>query len=219
LISRDAYSKEKGAYLYFAVVKGVEVKEADDEVEALLREAEEGARARLTLESLKEDPKVRAYRKFMWDMGIDPTKVRPSSEALARRALRGRLPRINSLVDLGNAISLKYLVPIGIYDLDNVVGNMTLRRAERGEPFEPIGSDPFELKGIEIVLADEKGPMHLFPYRDSRRTMVTLNTKNALVAGAGVPGVPEEDVEKAVEEIVKFLERRGAEVGEVGRTP
>jgi len=197
----------------------VEVKEADDEVEALLREAEEGARARLTLESLKEDPKVRAYRKFMWDMGIDPTKVRPSSEALARRALRGRLPRINSLVDLGNAISLKYLVPIGIYDLDNVVGNMTLRRAERGEPFEPIGSDPFELKGIEIVLADEKGPMHLFPYRDSRRTMVTLNTKNALVAGAGVPGVPEEDVEKAVEEIVKFLERRGAEVGEVGRTP
>ncbi|ABU81527.1 B3/4 domain-containing protein [Ignicoccus hospitalis] len=219
MISRDAYSKEKGAYLYFAVVKGVEVKEADDEVEALLREAEEGARARLTLESLKEDPKVRAYRKFMWDMGIDPTKVRPSSEALARRALRGRLPRINSLVDLGNAISLKYLVPIGIYDLDNVVGNMTLRRAERGEPFEPIGSDPFELKGIEIVLADEKGPMHLFPYRDSRRTMVTLNTKNALVAGAGVPGVPEEDVEKAVEEIVKFLERRGAEVGEVGRTP
>lgn len=188
MISRDAYSKEKGAYLYFAVVKGVEVKEADDEVEALLREAEEGARARLTLESLKEDPKVRAYRKFMWDMGIDPTKVRPSSEALARRALRGRLPRINSLVDLGNAISLKYLVPIGIYDLDNVVGNMTLRRAERGEPFEPIGSDPFELKGIEIVLADEKGPMHLFPYRDSRRTMVTLNTKNALVAGAGVPG-------------------------------
>ena len=219
MITRDQYAKELGAYLYYAVAKGVEVSERDEEVEGMLREAEEELRKRYTLESLREDPKVRAYRKFMWSIGIDPTKVRPASEALARRALRSSLPNINSLVDLGNAVSVKYLVPIGIYDLDNVKGEMELRRAKEGELFLPIGRGEVRLKGNELVLADEEGVMHLFPYRDSRRTMVTLETKNALVAAAGVPGVPEEDVRKAVEEILEFLKKRGAEVSEVVRTP
>ncbi len=219
MISRDPYAREKGAYLYYAVVRGVEVKEKDEEVEKLLREAEEELRKKYTLESLREDPKVQAYRKFMWGLGIDPTKVRPASEALARRALRGPLPTINSLVDLGNAISVKYLVPIGIYDLDKVVGEMELRKAKEGEKFLPIGRGEVALKGNELVLADEEGVMHLFPYRDSRRTMVTLETRNALVAAAGVPGVPEEEVRKAVEEILNFLVQRGVEVGEVVRTP
>ncbi|NPA85481.1 MAG: hypothetical protein GXO07_05720 [Crenarchaeota archaeon] len=185
----------------------------------MLRMAEEELRKRYTLESLREDPKVQAYRKFMWRIGIDPTKVRPASEALARRALRSSLPNINSLVDLGNAVSVRRLVPIGIYDLDKTAGKMELRKAEEGEPFLPIGRGEVRLEGRELVLADEEGVMHLFPYRDSRRTMVTLETKNALVAAAGVPGVPEEEVRKAVEEILEFLKKRGAEVGEVVRTP
>ena len=218
-VIRDEYAKEHGAYLYFGIVKDVEVRERDEEIESLLKNVEEEFRKKYTLESLREDPKVKAFRKFMWNLGIDPTKIRPSSEALARRALRGPLPRINSLTDLGNAISLKYLIPIGIYDLDYVVGEeLRLRRAREGEPFQPIGREDMRLKGIEIVLSDEEGAMHIFPYRDSRRTMVRLETKNALVVGAGVPGVPEEDVKSSVEEILDFLKKRGSEVSSVEKS-
>ncbi len=215
-ILRDRYSREKGAYLIYGWARGVEVREEDPKVSELLRRVEEEVREKYDLKTLKDVPIIRAYRDFMWRIGIDPTKVRPSSEALLRRALRGSLPSINSLVDLGNAISLKYLVPIGIYDLDEVAGQMTLRKAKEGETFLPIGRGEVKLKGNEIVLADEEGPMHLFPYRDSRRTMVTSKTKNALVVGAGVEGVERETVESAVKEILSFLESEGAEVsGEV----
>ena len=196
------------------MANGVEVREGDPEVTELLRRAEEEARSKYVLEKVKDVPIIRAYRDFMWRIGIDPTKVRPSSEALLRRALRGSLPSINSLVDLGNAISLRYLVPIGIYDLDRVEGSMTLRRAREGELFLPIGKGEVRLRGNEVVLSDEEGPMHLFPYRDSRRTMVTLETRRALVVGAGVKGVDEELVRKAVLEILAFLRDKGAEVSD-----
>ncbi len=218
-ITRDKYAKEHGAYLFFGIVEDVEVKERDEEVEELMRSVEEAFREKYTLEKLREDPKVKAFRKFMWSLGIDPTKIRPSSEALARRALRGPLPRINSLTDLGNAISLKYLVPIGIYDLDHVKGDeLALRKAKEGEIFQPIGRNDMTLKGNEIVLSDEEGPMHIFPYRDSRRTMIRLGTRRALVVGAGVTGVDEIDVRAAVEEILNFLEKRGARVGSVAKS-
>ncbi len=62
------------------------------------------------------------YRKF----GIDPTRVRPSSEALLRRMQKGEaLPRINSLVDVANAMSVQLQVPVGLYDLGKVVGDRT----------------------------------------------------------------------------------------------
>ncbi len=214
-IELDEYARELGAYLFYGTALGVEVREHDEEVESLLKESEEEAKAKYSIESLKEVPRIRAYRDFMWRIGIDPTKIRPASEALLRRALRGSLPRINSLVDLGNAISVKYIVPIGIYDLDNITSDLQLRKAKEGESFEPIGRGSVVLKGNELVLADNSGILHLFPYRDSRRTMVTINTKNALVVGAGVPGVELEVVKRAVEEILSFLRKRGAEVSVV----
>lgn len=213
-IARDAYAREKGAYLIYGWAEGVEVKEEDAEVTEFLRKVEEEVRRKYVLEKVKDVPVIRAYRDFMWRIGIDPTKIRPSSEALLRRALRGSIPTINSLVDLGNAVSLRYLVPIGIYDLDKAKDSMILRKAREGEIFLPIGKGEVRLNGNEVVLADEEGPMHLFPYRDSRRTMVTLDTKRALVVGAGVNGVEEELVKKAVSEILNFLREKGAEVSE-----
>ncbi|UXD21398.1 hypothetical protein IPA_03860 [Ignicoccus pacificus DSM 13166] len=211
-ITLDDYARELGAFLAYDEALNVKVLENDSDVERLLREAEEEVRRELTIENLKSNSIIRAYRDFMWKIGIDPTKIRPASEALIRRALRGNLPNINSLVDLGNAISIKYMVPIGIYDLNKIVSDLKLRRAREGEKFEPIGRGEVILKGNELVLADDVGILHLFPYRDSRRTMITLDTRNALVVAAGVPGVDIDRVKGAVHEILKFLEGKGAKV-------
>lgn len=177
-------------FLAYACVEGVSVRRGDPRAEEVLARAEEEARRLYSLPDLKDYPVVRALRRFYWRIGIDPTKQRPASEALARRVLRGRpLPRINNVVDAGNAVSLVTLVPIGIYDLDRISGPLTLREARRGEPFYPIGGEPEVLSEGQIVLADPEKVLHVFPYRDSTLTMVREVTERVLVVACGVEGM------------------------------
>ena len=158
------------------------------------------------LESLKDDPMVRAYRDFYWRIGIDPTKTRPASEALIRRFLKNQsIPKINNVVDAGNIASLKTVVPIGLYDTNNISGKLTLRFAKNGERFTDITGRTEDLQGNEIVLADSSCILHLFPHRDSQRTMINQNTKKILIVGCGVPGVPRSRVDVAAESVVSIL--------------
>lgn len=159
-----------------------------------------------TLENLKDNPVVRAYRDFYWSIGIDPTKQRPASEALARRILSGSgLPPINNVVDAGNLASVETLIPIGLYDLDKLVGKLFLRFARPGERFIDITGKVKRLDPSLIVLADEQGLIHIFPHRDSTRTMITWETKRVLIIGCGVPGVPRELVDHATSLVLHYL--------------
>ena len=174
----------------------------EGEVERLLAEL----RGRYTLEGLKDDPLVRAYRDFYWRIGVDPTKTRPSSEALVRRALRGRWPRINPVVDAGNIASARFMVPIGIYDFERFRAPLVLRLSGGGEVFYPIGGGEERLpEGVPILVDSEGRVLHLFPHRDSRLTMVRDDTRCVLVLAAGVPGVPAERLVGAVREVARLL--------------
>lgn len=114
------------------------------------------------------------YRRF----GIDPTRYRPSSEALLRRVLRGEhLPRVNSLVDVANVVSLRLQVPVGLYDLALVKGSLTLRLGRDGESYAGIRKDVVNVAG-RICMADEGGPCGN-PSADSARTMITTATERA----------------------------------------
>ena len=114
------------------------------------------------------------YRRF----GIDPTKTRPSSEALLRRALRGDpFPRINSLVDVANVMSLLAQSPVGLYDLDRVQGPLTIRVGAVGEGYEGIRKDRVNVGG-RLCVADALGPCGN-PSSDSARTMITTATERA----------------------------------------
>ncbi|MBM3897486.1 MAG: hypothetical protein FJ358_03040 [Thaumarchaeota archaeon] len=158
------------------------------------------------LESLKDNQIVRAYRDFYWRIGIDPTKTRPASEALLRRFLKNQtLPKINNVVDAGNIASVKTLVPIGLYDMNNIMGELKLRFARNGDQFTDITGSIETLQGNEVVLADESGILHLFPHRDSQRTMINDDTKKILIVGCGVPNVPRSRVDVAAEDVVSIL--------------
>jgi DNA/RNA-binding domain of Phe-tRNA-synthetase-like protein len=95
------------------------------------------------------------YRRF----GIDPTRVRPSSEALLRRLKKGEpLPRVNSLVDVANAMSVRLQVPVGLYDLDKVRGDeLVVRLGVEGESYTGIGKERVNVAG-RICVADADGP-------------------------------------------------------------
>jgi DNA/RNA-binding domain of Phe-tRNA-synthetase-like protein len=115
------------------------------------------------------------YRRF----GLDPTRHRPSSEALLRRVLRGdEFPRINSLVDIANVLSLRLQVPVGLYDLAHVRdGRLKLRLGRPGEAYTGIGKERVNVSG-RICVADAEGPCGN-PSSDSRRTMITTSTESA----------------------------------------
>ncbi len=168
----------------------------------------DGLRRRLQLnkDDLKNHPVVRAFRDFYWRLGIDPTKVRPSSEALARRFLAGSIPRINNVVDAGNIASIETLVPIGIYDLAAVRGALILRRAMNGEEFVDITGRVSMLKGNELVLADGIGVVHLFPHRDALRTSVKDNTSKVLIVGCYImESISESLARDAVDRTIELI--------------
>ena len=121
-----------------------------------------------------------AVRTMYKRVGLDPTKTRPSSEALLRRVRKGdELPAINSLVDIINWCSLETQLPFGLYDLDRIRGAVTLRIGRPGEEYEGIRKAAVHLEG-RLALVDDDGPFGN-PTSDSARTMVTTATTRALV--------------------------------------
>lgn len=123
---------------------------------------------------------IAAVRTMYKRVGIDPTKRRPSSEALLRRVRKGEpLPRINSMVDVCNWCSLEFQLPYGLYDAAHIEGDVVLRLGHPGESYPGIRKDDVHV-GRRITLADSLGPFGN-PTSDSSRTMVTSATTHALV--------------------------------------
>ncbi|HEX2647291.1 MAG TPA: phenylalanine--tRNA ligase beta subunit-related protein [Candidatus Dormibacteraeota bacterium] len=138
------------------------------------------------------------YRKF----GVDPTRVRPSSEALLRRIKRGEgLPRVNSLVDVANAMSVQLQVPVGLYDMDKVKGEeLVMRLGADGEGYAGIGKEKVNVGG-RIVVADAEGPIGN-PSADSARTMITIDTERA--AWVYFLPVSDDDIDRTAELVAVF---------------
>lgn len=138
------------------------------------------------------------YRRF----GIDPTRVRPSSEALLRRLKKGEsLPRINSLVDVANALSVQLQVPVGLYDLDKVRGDeLVVRLGAEGESYTGIGKERVNVAN-RICVADAEGPCGN-PSSDSARTMITTDTERA--AWIYFLPVSDETIDRTAELIAVF---------------
>jgi DNA/RNA-binding domain of Phe-tRNA-synthetase-like protein len=207
-----------GVFVAYDIITGVDNTRYVPQLEEEVRRVVEEVRRLLSLDTLKDHPVIRAYRDFYWRvLGIDPTKQRPAQEALLRRVLRGEpLPRINPAVDAGNAASIKYIVPIGLYDIAKIKGRvLRIRFSRKGEVFHPIGGSPIELDN-QIVLASDSQILHIYPYRDSVETKIEESTRDILVVIAGVAGVGEERLVETARYLRTLLSLLGgAPVGEI----
>ncbi len=142
----------------------------------------------LTTETLKQLPGIEATRRVYRACGKDPSRYRPSSEALIRRILQGKeLYQINTLVDLINLASIAYGYSIGGFDADKFVGDtLTLGVGRQGEPYEGIGRGAINIAGMPVY-RDEKGGVGT-PTSDHERTKITLSTTHVLVLVNGYDG-------------------------------
>ncbi len=215
-ISDDIKQTFKGISIGSSLIKNANTVERCNELDEEIRRVEFWVKRNFTLEELKNHPVIRAYRDFYWKIKIDPTKQRPSAEALIRRILRGKsIPRINCAVDAYNLASILTQISIGAYDYDRIVEPLMLRWSRDGEEFWPIGGEKKTIRK-QPVIADSKKIINLYPHRDSELTKITNETRNILVIACGVPGIPNNKVVEASEMAAKYIAKYcGGEVVEV----
>jgi len=151
-----------------------------------------------------ESAAVEATRKSYKALGKDPARYRGSAEALLRRVIAGKgMPRINAVVDVINLVSVESRLPIGLYDLAHVSGDIVFRAGRAGETYKGIGKYDLNLEGLPLF-ADAVGP-HGSATSDSERTMVTGETTHVLGIIVGFAGA--DGLEKWCQRMAALLEQ------------
>lgn len=192
--------------IFYTVIKNINNKKREC---GFIREIEEEVRKLWNREKLLSNEIIRAYRDFFWEIGIDPTKERPSSEALIRRLLRGKsLPRINPAVDAMNAASVKTLITFGLFDFDRLKFPLELKPAEGKEDLVIIGGKRITVPKNFPIIRDGSGKViSATIYRDGEYAKVTEETKNLFLVSYGPPGIDLPYLRKAVKVAEQFIKK------------
>ena len=207
-ISKEIAARFPGVTI--GIVQGECAKNAFADENAYLQQARAAEEETRKIANLAEQPNVAAWRKMYRAFSEDPTKRKPSAEALAKRVLNGeQLPRVNALVDCYNLVSLRNLIPVGGQDREKIVGQMVLRFAREGESFTPLGAKEIQQANEgEVVYADaEKILCRKWNYRDCEEAKIAETTAKFVLVVDGAAGIPAEKVEGAANELKAALEK------------
>lgn len=176
----------------------------------LQKEAIELAKGQIGGKPPTEHPHIRSWRELYRSFGTKAGDYRPSAEALVRRCIKeGGLPRINNSVDLYNIVSVKYIIPMGGFDLDRLMGDIYLRYSCGGEVFTPLGAGKEEetYEG-EVVYADEERILtRRWNFRDADATKITQDTSRLAMFLDASPEIKVEKVKTAVDELKNLYEK------------
>ena len=161
-------------------------------------------RKEYTTDSIKDLASIRATRDAYKKCGKDPSRYRPSGEALCRRILRGLpLYQIDTLVDLINLVSIRYGYSIGGFDVDKITGDsLELGIGKEGEPYEGIGRGELNIAGMPVY-RDALGGIGT-PTSDHERTKLDLGTTHLLTIINGYSG--KEGLDDAAQYMKQLLE-------------
>ncbi len=206
----EVFDRYPEAHVGVLVAEEIRVERGDAALEEVKAQALRAAEEKLGGVPATRHPFIASWREMYRSFGTKPGDYRPSAEALVRRALKtGRLPTINAAVDAYNAVSVMHLIPMGGFDLDRVVGDITLRFSPGGEEFTPLGSDKREeTYAGEVVYADDERILtRRWNYRDCDETKITGETRSVVLFIDGPEGVPRSSVEDALLDLENMLTR------------
>ena len=165
--------------------------------------------ARIGDTPLAELPSLAAWRSAFRGFGVEPTQFRSAAEALLRRLTKkGDIPGINRLVDLGNLVSIRYAMPVAVFDTRAMTGTVTVRLAEGNERFTELGSDAVvHPEPGEVIFVDEAGLVSArrWCWRQSAQSASREDTTAALITVEGHHDGAEADVRAAVADLLALL--------------
>jgi DNA/RNA-binding domain of Phe-tRNA-synthetase-like protein len=160
--------------------------------------------------ALSELPSLAAWRRAFSAFGVEPTKYRSAAEALLRRLTKqGEIPSINLLVDLGNLVSIRYAMPVAVFDQRSVSGGTTVRFAEGSERFTDLGCDGAGNPDPgEVIFVDSAGLVSArrWCWRQSAESAARADTSDVLVTVEGHHDGAADDVAAAVRDLLALLD-------------
>jgi DNA/RNA-binding domain of Phe-tRNA-synthetase-like protein len=182
---------------------------APAELTAAFAAEQASVRERIGDTPLSELPTLAAWRSTFRSFGVDPTKYRSAAEALLRRLTKqGELPSINALVDLANLVSIRYALPVAVFDQRGVNGGTTVRLAHGGERWADLGSSKTEHpEPGEVIFSDddEQVSARRWCWRQSRATAAREDTTEVLVTVEGLHAAAPDDIDRALRDLEALL--------------
>lgn len=187
---------------YPALTPGVLIAEglsAEKDVQARVAEYQAVARSRLEAGSEGDLPEVQAWRRAFSQMGLKPTQYRCAAESLLRRFRKeGALPSLHPLVDLCNALSLAFAIPIAVFDISHIEGHLEVRLADGDERYLSFAGEIEHPEAGEVIFADAGGAAHArrWTHRQSASSAVRANTEAVLIVAEALHDTAHTDVAK-----------------------
>ncbi|MDD1778151.1 MAG: hypothetical protein LUQ65_08260 [Candidatus Helarchaeota archaeon] len=204
--------------LGMGLIKNVEISSDPKELESIKNKIYQDIKRNTTIDEIKDTAIVKAYRTFYWQsLNIDPTKIRPSGEALTRRVLKDQeIPIINNGVYAINLASIQTHLSFSGFDLDKITPPLMVRYANPQEEFQGIGSRHRALNGTELLLSDIEKILCIYAYGDALETTISLKTKDILLVNYGSPTISSEILLKGIRTCLSYIQKgAGGEIGEI----
>ncbi len=216
-MSQYSYSIDDDIFRQFpgycrGVVTAFDIKNGDSpgELTTLMREAEESLRGKVNREEIAEHPGIASWREAYRSFGAKPSKYRSSIEAMVRRVLNSNeLPCINTIVDIGNIISLRHLVTVGGHAIDLLNGDISLRKARGDETFTAFGTEKTENpEAGEIIFTEGNTVLtRRWSWRQANHTATQKSTTAVEVNIDGLPPVTRDEVENICGEVMTMIQK------------
>ena len=209
-IAKEVFDQLPNGYFGVVAVKGMDNTREIPQLEAMLQDNITVCEKDFTGIKVKNAEDIVPYREAFKAMGINPNRYMCSIEALLDRIAKGKgFPHINAIVDLGNAVSIKYHLPIGAHDMATIAEALEVRHAKDGDTFVPFGGGETELPedGEVVYVSDGQVRTRRWTWRQSEIGKITEETTDVLFPIDGFTDLNKDKVEEAAKELAALAEQ------------
>ena len=209
IVEKEVFDKLDDVCFGIVVAKGIDNTQKIEKIQELLEVGIKANEEKYEGKKVKESEEVACYRDAFRTLGINPNKFMSSIESMLTRVSKKKgLPSINPIVDIGNAMSLKYYLPMGAHDIDTIMPqNVEVRFSREGDKFIPFGeTEPEILDAGELVYAvGDKVRTRRWIWRQSEEGKIVESTKNIFFPIDGFKKSNYENLMAAREELASLL--------------
>lgn len=207
-VSSEVFERLDNVCFGIIVAKGIDNTLEKSEIVEKLDQSIQNCEDKFKDTKVKELEGILYYRDVFKELGINPNKFMSSIEAMLTRTSKGKgLPNISPIVDLGNAVSLKYMVPLGAHDIDTLDGDIEVRFSKKGDTFIPLGTEDVETleDGELIYSAGDNVRTRRWIWRQSEQGKIANESKNIFFPIDGFLDKNYESVMSARDELASLL--------------
>lgn len=209
IVEKEVFDKLDDVCFGIVVAKGIDNTQKIEKIQSLLEAGIKANEEKYEGKKVKESEEVACYREAFRTLGINPNKFMSSIEALLTRVSKKKgLPSINPIVDIGNAMSLKYYLPMGAHDIDTITPqDVEVRFSREGDQFIPFGEEEAEIldPGELVYAVGNKVRTRRWIWRQSEEGKIVESTKNIFFPIDGFKNSNYDNLMAAREELATLL--------------